>query len=83
MKKKASKKKPLTEKKPRLKTPDYIVINGVTYEKMSKDSVNFELDLQEDVLTHIDSLISSGKFVSRGDAIRTILRNKLDELDKK
>ena len=60
-------------------TPSYICINGHTYEKISSNAVNVELDLAEDVLSYIDLLIDRGEFVSRGDAIRTILRNKLKD----
>lgn len=60
--------------------PSYICINGHTYEKISSNAVNVELDLAEDVLSYIDLLIHRGEFVSRGDAIRTILRNKLNTI---
>jgi len=60
---------------------DYIIIDDVTYEKMSNDSVNVELDLASDVIDCLDELVKSGKFVSRGDAIRTILRNKIEQIE--
>lgn len=56
-------------------SPDYITLNGNVYEKISNESVNVELDLAEDALNRIDHLIETGKFVSRGDAIRNILRD--------
>lgn len=58
---------------------DYAVIDDVWYERVSNKSVNLELDLEEDVLDKIDSLIEDGKFVSRGDAIRTVLRDVIKE----
>lgn len=66
-----------------VKTPDYIVRNGVTYEKMSSSSVDVELELRLDILQALDKLVSDGVFVSRGDAIRSILRQKLDSIEKK
>lgn len=67
-----------TKKKPTKKPhPDTKVIDGAVYERVSGCSV--ELDLEESVLKKIDSLINSGKFVSRGDAIRTILREMIKE----
>jgi hypothetical protein len=60
---------------------DYIIIDGVTYEKMSNDSVNVELDLASDVIDCLDDLVKKGKFVSRGDAIRTILRKKIEQIE--
>lgn len=62
-------------------SPNYIQINGQWYEKVSANSVNVELDLSQDVLEDIDDLVASGKFISRGDCIRTILRRKIEELD--
>jgi hypothetical protein len=60
---------------------DYIIIDGVTYEKMSNDSVNVDLDLASDVIDYLDDLVKKGKFVSRGDAIRTILRKKIEQIE--
>lgn len=59
---------------------DYIVIDGVTYEKLSHNSVSVKLDIQQDVLKSLDALVKSGSFVSRGDAIRTILRKKIEQM---
>ncbi|MFN4975286.1 MAG: ribbon-helix-helix domain-containing protein [Bacteroidota bacterium] len=60
-------------------SPDYITLNGNVYEKISNESVNVELDLAEDVLSRIDHLVETGQFVSRGDAIRSILRDVVKE----
>lgn len=62
-------------------SPNYITYNGSTYEKLSDDSVNVELDMQEDVLDDLNNLVKSGKFVSIGDAVRYILRRKLEEVE--
>lgn len=72
MKKRAAKS---TAKRP---APHTIKRNGHVYEKVSKNSKEVELDLAEDVLVRIDSLIESGHYVSRGDAIRDILRRVID-----
>lgn len=58
--------------------PDYITVNGHVYERTAQGSVNLELDLEEDVLDQIDGLVTDGKYVSRGDAVRDILRNMID-----
>lgn len=65
--------------KSRTFSPDYVKLNGNVYEKISNESVNVELDLAEDVLSRIDHLVETGKFVSRGDAIRSILRDVIKE----
>jgi Arc/MetJ-type ribon-helix-helix transcriptional regulator len=51
------------------------------YERISKQSKEIELDLAEDVLSRIDHLIENGQYVSRGDAIRDILRRAIDDID--
>jgi hypothetical protein len=63
--------------------PDYITLNGHTYEKISNDSVNVDLDLADDVIELLDKSVKKGEFVSRGDAIRSILRKKIEELSNK
>lgn len=57
---------------------DYIKVGTHTYERISTKSVEVEMDLAEDVLKTIDSYIVSGKYVSRGDAIRDILRRVIE-----
>lgn len=59
-------------------SPDYVKIKGQLYEKISSTSKEVELDLAEDVLNLIDRHIDSGKYVSRGDAIRDILRRAIE-----
>lgn len=71
MKKKAGKTK-------RQVPPHTIKRNGHVYERVSKRSKEVELDLAEDVLNKIDSLIEDGQYVSRGDAIRDILRRIIE-----
>ncbi len=63
--------------------PDYITLNGHTYEKISNDSVNVEIDLAIDVIELLDNSVKNGEFVSRGDAVRSILRRKIEELSNK
>ena len=81
IKKPAKSKKPTKPKKPEKASKpvaDYIAVNGHLYERVSPDSKNVEFDLAEDVLSKIDGRIDSGEFVSRGDAIRHILRTILE-----
>ena len=59
-------------------SPEYITVNGSTYEKVSDTSVEVSLDLESDVLDDLTSLVKEGKFVSIGDAVRYILRRKLE-----
>ncbi len=59
--------------------PDYITVNGHVYERQSGDCVNVEIDIKSDVLDHLDQLVENGKYVSRGDAVRDILRNMIRE----
>lgn len=63
--------------------PDYITKNGCRYEKISTNSVEIELDIEKDVLKQIDQCIDAGEYVSRGDAIRDILRKTVEKLNKK
>lgn len=57
---------------------DYITVNGHVYERVSSTSKEVQFDLAEDVLSQIDGSVDSGQFVSRGDAIRHILRKILE-----
>lgn len=69
--------------KPRQKktvAADYLHRNGFVYEKVVGETV--ELELREDVVQQLDSLVAEGKYVSRGDAIRSILREYVGKLDK-
>lgn len=66
--------KKVTKKKPSKTAPDYIERDGDVYERLSKKSKPVALDLAEDVVQKIDRLVDEGKYVSRGDAIRDILR---------
>ena len=76
MKKKVQKKKKISS------CGEYITIGGVTYERMCDSSVELTIELRDDVIEILDKLIEDGKFVSRGDAVRTILREKLASLEK-
>lgn len=64
------------------KSSDYITVNKATYEKLSSSSQTVRLEIRQDILNALDSLIEKGHFVSRGDAIRHILRVKLEESDR-
>lgn len=75
---KAVKTKKLSSKKTAKAGADYITVAGHVYEKVSSTSKEIEFDLAEDVLNTIDNYIESGKYVSRGDAIRDILRRVMD-----
>lgn len=74
-KKATSSKKRVTKKK---SAPDYITVGDHLYERISKLSKEVELDLAQDVLEKIDRHISAGRYVSRGDAIRHILRTVIE-----
>lgn len=78
--KKSSRAKKLVSKKTKTAKPsaDYITVGGHLYERVSSSSKEVEFDLAEDVLSTIDSYIESGKYVSRGDAIRDILRRVME-----
>lgn len=82
-KRKKSKSKSTT-KKSNTFAPDYITVNGHVYERQSSRSVDVEIDLENDVLDKLDALVDNGKYVSRGDAVRDILRNMIrqEQLNK-
>lgn len=77
--KKSTTKSAKKSKKKPTKALDHITVNGQTYEKVSSESVLVELDLTTDVWDHIDRLIKDGKYVSKSDAIRDILRQYMRE----
>lgn len=56
-------------------TPDYITINGSVYEKQHGIAVDVELSVYS--IDKLDKMVESGKYVSRGDAVRDIIRNML------
>lgn len=58
--------------------PHTIKHRGHSYERLSKTSKEVEFDLASDVLHKIDMLVTEGKYVSRGDAIRDILRRVIE-----
>ena len=62
---------------------DYISVDGQAYEKISNNSVEIAFDLACDVLDKIDKQVESGKYVSRGDAIRHIIREVIAEKNSK
>lgn len=74
-------KKKQTKKTKKRNNPNYITVNGDVYEKLSSSSVDVELDLQEDVYNQLNDLVTDGKYVSIGDAIRDILRTKIRSLE--
>lgn len=67
------------KKKTKSISKDYITIKGNKYEKLSVNSIEVALDLEEHVLRKIDRRIDEGEYVSRGDAIRDILRKAIAE----
>lgn len=73
--------KKLASKKTAKAGADYITVDGHVYERISSTSKEFEVDLAEDVLNTIDNYIESGKYVSRGDAIRDILRRVMESTE--
>lgn len=79
------KKKTVTKKTTKRKAdhPQYVIIDGYAYERLEKDSVNVEIELEDDVLAKLDKLITNGTYVSRGDAVRDILRQMIREKSKK
>jgi hypothetical protein len=79
-KKKVSKKR-FVKTTPSNFSPDYITLNGHTYERLEDHTVNVELDIEDDVLDQLNVLVKSGKYVSVGDAVRHILRSMIDSID--
>ena len=71
----------LSKKTKNKKDSAYVKHKGVLFERMSENSVELAIDLKEDVYNNLTNLVTSGKFVSIGDAIRYILRRELEELD--
>jgi hypothetical protein len=67
------------KKKKQAKPPSYIEVNGFVYERLDSNSQDVEIELEEDVLVKLDGLVSSGEYVSRGDAVRDILRQMIRE----
>lgn len=63
--------------------PDYISVDGQAYEKISNNCISVSLDLACDVVEKIDKQVESGKYVSRGDAIRHIVREMISEKNSK
>ena len=57
--------------------PNYVKLNDATYERLNKDTVEIELDLEHDVLEQLDNFMKSEGFVSRGEALRYILRETI------
>lgn len=69
----------MTSKVKKRKTPPHqIEHKGYIYERVSKKSKQIEVDLADEVVTKIDTLIDQGKYVSRGDAVRDILRRIIE-----
>lgn len=62
---------------------NYISYSGNVYEKISDSCEDIEIELQIDVLNKLTGLVDSGKFVSIGEAVRHIIRLKLQELEQK
>jgi metal-responsive CopG/Arc/MetJ family transcriptional regulator len=52
---------------------DYIEVDGEIYERQYSDVVSVDLELEEELLTEIDEY-AKGKFVSRSECIRHVLR---------
>jgi Arc/MetJ-type ribon-helix-helix transcriptional regulator len=64
------------------KNEEYITVDGSTYEKLSSKSQTVRLAVRADILNALDILIEQGKYLSRGDAIRHILRSQMEKHDK-
>lgn len=57
--------------------PAYVDLNGAKYERMGDNTVEIELELDEDTLDKLDCVVRSEGFVSRGEALRYILREAM------
>ena len=57
--------------------PNYIVQDGVVYEKLFEDGVSVDIDLDTDVLELVKKESRNGKYVSEQDFIRCALREML------
>ena len=57
---------------------DYVEVDGELYERLTGDTTNVDLELTQDTIDSIDYLVeTTGKYVSRGDCIRTALREMM------
>jgi hypothetical protein len=63
--------------------PNYLTVNETCYEKVSDNSVEVDLELHVDIIEKIDKLIEEGKYISRGDFIRSVLRQMIEDNCKK
>lgn len=62
--------------------PDYVIVNGVYYEKITGKTVNVELDLEPSVNKQLTQLVKEGKYVNTQDAVRDILRSMIKDHEK-
>jgi len=74
--KKQSIKKPSTKWEA---APNYIVQDGVVYEKLFEEGVSVDLELDADVLELVKKESRNGKYVSEQDFIRTALRTMMEK----
>lgn len=77
-KKVSAKKKPSPKKPLKKKASPYIEVDGNVYELISSKSTTLTLDLAQDVLSKIDREVDRGVYLSRGDAIRHIIRTMIE-----
>lgn len=79
MKKKSSKKPVKAKQEP----PRYIEVDGYAYERLEQNGEDVEIELETDVLNKLDQLVTNGIYLSRGDAVRDILRQMIREKSEK
>lgn len=59
--------------------PTYVKVNGVVYEKITKDTENVDIELDKDVLEFVAKLVDEGLYVNEQEAIRDVIRTYLQK----
>lgn len=57
---------------------DYVEIDGHFYERLESGTENLDIDLEPEIDSFLNELVSSGKYVNKQDAIRTALRRAIE-----
>lgn len=57
--------------------PDYIRFRGFTYERITVDAANIDVDLDEDVSQMLEETLAQGGYVNIQEIIRAALRNAI------
>lgn len=57
--------------------PNYILVNGVYYEKIQSKSSSVEIDLSPNLVDIVKKRMKSHGFVNEAEVIRDVIRRKL------